>query len=345
MKKLLTTTIFLFAFFCLKAQTSWVQKQDFPGDSRLLPTTFTIGSKGYVAGGYRNSTGQPTNENWEYNAQTNQWTLKNPVPGVNRWGAISFAIDGKGYVGGGNTGTPGFPAYVNDFWEYNPSTNAWVVKQNIGDHARYQSTSFVINEKGYVALGYRSAQGERDLSVWKYDPVVNEWNRVGDVPSNMAIGTIVADVPAIGFVLEDEAFLTGGLVNSETWRYRSSNDSWVKKKNVTLNAYSGFVIGNDGYAVGERFLDNQWEEVIMKYDKSSNEWSKVDDLPSQLPPQSSKMFSLTPCETKAIVGTGNGRFYSYENTTVATTSGPSLLCNNAQGTYSLNNVPAGTSIT
>jgi hypothetical protein len=64
-----------------------------------------------------------------FNCYGDSWTQKASVGGTQRNDAVGFSIDslGKGYVGTGGDGTGGF---LNDFWEYNPSTNVWTQKAN-----------------------------------------------------------------------------------------------------------------------------------------------------------------------------------------------------------------------
>ena len=60
------------------------------------------------------------------------WTQKANFPFI-REGAVSFSIGTLGYLGTGEQGS----VYKKDFWEYNPSTNAWTQKADFGGVASF----------------------------------------------------------------------------------------------------------------------------------------------------------------------------------------------------------------
>ena len=76
------------------------------------------------------------------------WTPKADFGGTGRWGAVGFSIGNKGYIGTGWDNGP-----HQDFWEYNPSTDAWTQKANFGGTARYGAVGFSIGNKGYIGTG------------------------------------------------------------------------------------------------------------------------------------------------------------------------------------------------
>ena len=77
------------------------------------------------------------------------WTQKANFGGTARRAAVGFSIGTKGYIGTGSTST----GYKNDFWEYNPSSNAWTQKANFGGTTRYAAVGFSIGAKGYIGTG------------------------------------------------------------------------------------------------------------------------------------------------------------------------------------------------
>jgi hypothetical protein len=44
--------------------------------------------------------------------------------------------------------------HKNDFWEYDPATNAWTQKANFAGLARETPVGFAIGNKGYIGCGY-----------------------------------------------------------------------------------------------------------------------------------------------------------------------------------------------
>lgn len=76
---------------------------------------------------------------------------------------MGFAIGTKGYLGTGYDG-----GFKNDFWEYDPSTDSWLQKEDIGFFGRTSAVGFSIgNNKGYIGAGLRPGT-LRDF--WEYSP-------------------------------------------------------------------------------------------------------------------------------------------------------------------------------
>lgn len=108
----------------------WYRVSDFDGLARGEATSFTIGSKGYLTGGYDGK--KHLNDLWEYDMELDFWTQKASFPGTSRSSAAAFSVENKGYFGTGYNGKD----YFNDFWEYNPDTNTWNSKADYPGSAR-----------------------------------------------------------------------------------------------------------------------------------------------------------------------------------------------------------------
>lgn len=335
-------------------QSTWTALEDFGGDPRILAATLSIGTNIYLVGGLKTgSSPQPTKENWEYNSVTDEWIEKQEYGGEAIWGAFSFVISGKGYVGTGDSGTPGNNNYLSGVFEYNPLSNSWQNKASFGE--RSQGVGFSINGKGYVVWGYENENGDKDETVMEYDPTDGtggSWTTLSDI-STVVDDVVVDGIPGVVFVLNNEAFVTGGHLTSETWKFNPANDSWNKMTDVVINPYAGFIIGEQAYLVGARdqclAVGNSgcqnWQNVIMKYNTVSGTWSQVEVVPSQLSVSSSVMFSADPCETSVVIGnTDNGDNFRWSSDNFFITSGSSELCDSDQATYSLSNLPIGTSV-
>src|SRR5262249_30602246 len=79
----------------------------------------------------------------------------------------------KGYIGTGYTG-----AYVQDFWEWNQSTNQWTQKANFAGSARAYCASFAIGTKGYIGAG---DDGGNKKDFWEWDQATNTWTQKSDL--------------------------------------------------------------------------------------------------------------------------------------------------------------------
>jgi len=97
------------------------------------------------------------------------WTQKADFGGAARSGAIGFSIGNKGYMGTGVSGNTKF----NDFWEYDPETNAWTQKADVTFTGRNNATSFTLEGKGYIVGGITTSFTKNLL---EYDPATNQWN-------------------------------------------------------------------------------------------------------------------------------------------------------------------------
>lgn len=163
-----------------------------------------------------------------------------------------FSIGNKGYV----------INFDNHVWEYTPNSNQWIQKNDFPGDNRNGSTTFVINGKGYLALG----SNQKD--VWEYSPQTDTWIRKTNFPG-------IGRSNALSFVLHNKAYIAGGnsafAPNSLTdfWEYDPSNDTWTQKQDLISPIDQGisFALGNKGY-VG---LGNQ-SNSIYEYDLTSNQW-------------------------------------------------------------------------
>ena len=54
---------------------------------------------------------------------------------------------------------------LQDFWQWNPSSNIWVQKPNFGGTGRQDPVGFSIGNKGYVGTGYDNT-ATKDF--WEY---------------------------------------------------------------------------------------------------------------------------------------------------------------------------------
>src|SRR5947208_3269011 len=115
-----------------------------------------------LAGGLINSHAQDT------------WTRKADFGGTARHSAVGFSIGSKGYVGTGNDVNG---STDDDFWEYDPETNAWMQKADFGGTAREVAVGFSIGSKGYIGTGVGSSDYK---DFWEYDPAVNTWTQKAD---------------------------------------------------------------------------------------------------------------------------------------------------------------------
>src|SRR3990170_6969521 len=75
-----------------------------------------------------------------------------------------FAAGGKIYVGTGQWFSTG--DRLNQFWEYNPSTNTWRAVNELPGMARDDASAFSIGDKGYIGTG---TNGTNLQDFWEFD--------------------------------------------------------------------------------------------------------------------------------------------------------------------------------
>jgi Secretion system C-terminal sorting domain len=224
----------------------WTQKSNSPA-SLDWGVGFSIGTKGYIG------LAQSGFAFWEWDQSTNQWTRKSNYPGAAggstdsigiTWdivGAVGFSIGNKGYIGTGNQ----HGADYNDFWEFNPATDTWTQKANIGSAGRYGSVGFSIGNKGYIGTGASKNTLLNDF--WEWDQNTNVWMQKANLPGGVRYS-------AAGFSIGRKGYIGTGLGNGSSykdfWEWDQASDTWSQKPDFTGGNRCravGFSIGKLGY--------------------------------------------------------------------------------------------------
>lgn len=259
-----------------------------------------------------------------YSFSQGVWTQKTSLPAQGRESLVSFSVNGKGYLGTGFTGSP---SPLNDFWEYNPTTDLWTQKADFptGTYVgRFQASSFSIGGKGYVGPGSGwdtippLMGGVVVNDFWEYDPLLNIWTQKSSLPA-VGRGYYVA------FSINNKGYIgTGmlavsGLPMDDFWEYNTGTDSWTQKANVPgAPRYQavGFYIQGKGYVgtgvdSGGNALNDFYE-----YDTSLNNWTQKANFPTDR--AGAVGFSIG---TKGYIGLGAvtsgylNDFYEYNSVT------------------------------
>ena len=257
----------------------WYRVSDFDGLARGEATSFTIGNKGYLTGGY--DARKHLNDLWEYDMELDFWTQKASFPGTSRSSSTAFSVGGKGYFGTGYDGKN----YYNDFWEYNPSTNAWSSKKDYPGSARNDAIAFGLSDKGYLGSGY---DGNYLKDFYCYDPQTDTWEQIVSLGGSKRRG-------AACFVINDIAYVCSGFNNGEYvkdfWKYDPSQKRWIQLRDITDtsdatydNKYNSitriygvaFVIDGQAYLTcggAPDLRSNTW-----KYSPTNDLWEEVAKL-------------------------------------------------------------------
>jgi N-acetylneuraminic acid mutarotase len=246
---------------------SWKQKADMPLDAsaRNSAVAFSIDIKGYVGTGYDGV--NRLSDFWAFDPVANTWERKADFPGGGRYDAVGFAASGKGYIACGYD-----TKALNNMWQYDPGSNTWTPKASVLGDKRYAAIAFVINNTPYVLSGINNGEVQRDM--YSYDAASDKWTEktkpynYSDESYDDDYGTI-ARQNGVAFVMGNYAYITtgeNGSINSNTWRYDPSSDSWLEKTGFEGTARSGavaFSINNRGFVFtgrsGSLVFDNGYE--------------------------------------------------------------------------------------
>lgn len=212
---------------------NWVRMSDFDGVARGNATSFVIGNKGYLLGGWDGKGW--LNDLWEYDMEANYWVKKSDLPGSVRTLAVAFSIGNKAYIGTGYDGLN----YLKDFWEYDPSADAWTRKSDFIGSARYGAVGFSMNGSGYIGCGF---EGNHLKDFYVYDPVSDNWSQLPFSGSKR--------VGASSFEVDGNIYLIGGINNQQYvydfWMFDGTN--WVQKRDIA-NTNSDEDYDDDYYIV------------------------------------------------------------------------------------------------
>jgi N-acetylneuraminic acid mutarotase len=267
-----------------------------------------FGGDGYDANGYEGY----LNDLWEFNPSTNQWawmggsstcgttiqsgvygTLGTPaagnIPG-GRDSAVSWTdssgnlwlFGGYGFDANGNKG------YLNDLWEFNPTTNHWAwmdgsstvpvttygtggkpgVYGTLGTPAaanipgsRWGAVSWTDSSGNLWLFGGWGfdADGENGLlnDLWEFNPSTNKWAWMGGSSTMSILGNGEYGEPGVYGTLGTPAAgnISGGRYDASSWT-DSSGNLWL---------FGGWCYGADGSGGS---LNDLWE-----FNPSTNEWA------------------------------------------------------------------------
>ncbi|GAB5418462.1 MAG: hypothetical protein Crog4KO_33240 [Crocinitomicaceae bacterium] len=239
------------------------------------------------------------------------WIRRADMAGAGRHRGTAGSIGTKGYMGLGHYNGTGINIVLNDWWEYDPATNAWSQKADyIGGTSagNYGVLTLSIGEYIYITGGAFT-----DQNLHRYDKKTNTWTTIGPTPDTFS-NTEGFVVNGKGYALKgnvlhefDPATATWAIKNpapfgSSTWQgafstdekgyvrtwqgfyeYKPTTDQWITRASfpgIASAASMNFTHRNKLYVVAGYggSLSNVTKEV-WAYDPSINTWTLLDEFP------------------------------------------------------------------
>ena len=249
-----------------QTENFWTPKNDFLGGKRERAVAFAIGDYGYVGTGL-DTLEVTLNDFWKYDPTMDTWTQVANLPGSPRRNAIAFAIDNFGYVGTGMTVAEASEVGaqpLNDFWQYNPTTNSWTQKANFpgaGGGGVYFATGFTIDSKGYICGG-KVGPNFYTNQLWEYKPSIDQWAQLPNFPGGVRY-------QLSSFSVGYKAYVGLGadqdMYRKDIWEFDATTNQWTAKANLPASergSATTFTIGQRGFVatgVNGGILDDLWE--------------------------------------------------------------------------------------
>jgi len=220
---------------------------------------------------------------------------------------FSLSINGKGYIGAGNT--PAGQSLL-DFWEFDPSTNAWTQKADFKGAARFFASAFGIGSKGYVGCGAGNGSPQPLYSdFWEYDPATNNWNQKNNFGG-------AGRTTAASFSIGTKGYVGAGRGNTgslkDFWEYDQPTDTWTKKADFPDLARQfalGFAIGSNGYIAGGLSDVSVPYYTIYEYNPGQNQWTQKTSMSNQVSMDYPTSFATS---TKGYVGGPGKQLWQFD---------------------------------
>ena len=214
---------------------SWDRVADFPGEARNNAVSFVLNGKGYVGLG-TNSKVMYT-DFYEYDPKLDKWKKINDFIGTPRYGGVAFTLNEIGFVG---TGRDFDGQDYNDFYSYEVSGSGGTWKK-IASTPNKRSFPFVFILNNLAYLGGGASNNQNVNSFYSFDGTT--WKEKKPLAGrDDKYDYNLTRLSASAFVLQNTAFISGGLLNSngspanKTWRYVASGDYWIEHQNFPGSA-------------------------------------------------------------------------------------------------------------
>src|SRR3989338_9885448 len=174
---------------------------------------------------------------------------------------------------------------MQDFWEYNPSTNIWTQKANFIGMANSGIPTFSIGTKGYFGPGQDYGSLNIDTQdFWEYNSATNVWTQKADFGGGLrefAVGFSIGNKGYIGTGSHIQTGNNWATYYQDFWEYDPSTNIWTQKADfpgVGRAVAVGFSIGNKGYIGTGLDQTLNKRKDFWEYNPSTNIWTQRADF-------------------------------------------------------------------
>ncbi len=205
------------------------------------------------------------------------WTRKSSIPTEARTFPFAYSYNGEGYVGMGATRFQvDSQGETGDTWKYNPGNDTWTQVNNSADKKRYSLTFFQIADRIYMGGGMINGNPFNDF--YESDAENISWERKETPPHPTMSGTS-------SFVIDNKAYVCGGVFGRQVWQYDPSTDQWMRKADLPEdNRYWAFAfdLNGKGYFACGKVSANTFVQDLWEYNTQTNRWTKLlDEFPGE----------------------------------------------------------------
>ncbi|MDB5282595.1 MAG: type sorting protein [Bacteroidota bacterium] len=205
------------------------------------------------------------------------WTEKNTQAPA--YVGVYMSIDSLGYVYTGDS--------VNNFYCYNPATDAWTLKADFPGLKRTGAMGFTIGNYIYVGAGsvFNSASTYHDF--YRYDPSADAWVGKASYPDSVQDANV--------FSIGNFGYVAGGsnpyhnngscrFYSKKCYQYDPVADQWNQKANSPEAGEGSFstTIGGKAYSLFRASVcssNTNFSNKVWEYDPGVDQWTQKANYP------------------------------------------------------------------
>jgi N-acetylneuraminic acid mutarotase len=242
----------------------WSRKNSIAFGGRDYAFSSFINGKGYIALGSKTTGGiSPVyNDCWEYDTLTDAWTQKADFPGIFGVYSCGFANSTMLYIL--STRSPNAATSFNDLYQYDPSSNVWILKNTPPFTGRINAATFTIGNNSYVTGGSDSLFNFL-TDLWMYEPSTDSWLQKTDCPASAYYRTFTAVAAGHCWMMRT--------YNDSLLDYDPVDDTWTKKKPVPNLLITATYSDTNAFYVVNNSIN------VMKYDIAADSFITICPFP------------------------------------------------------------------